>query len=355
MSRMLACLALAAWVLLLWPFPVTTFIAGCVACVSYPLYVKLQARFKPGLAIGLYALGLSLLTALPIVTVVLLVTPQAATGLRILDGLRESGWLASPEAQAWFTSVDVWLKHLPGLEGGLDQLARSAAGLAGTAARTVLAGGVGLAGSAFQALFVIFLFVMITLLCVGHGATLYEFGLRVSGLPRPMFERFIRTTRGAIFAVLVGVVFVALIQGFLCGVGFSVAGVPQAAFWGLLAAFVAPIPFVGTALVWAPISIWLWFTGAKTAAIGLVIWSAVVVAGVDNLLRPFFLKTGIDASVVVLVLAILCGLASFGPVGIFAGPVLVAVAIQAGRESTGSRSSSCEPEDEGSQDASPKL
>ena len=131
-----------------------------------------------------------------------------------------------------------------------------------------------------------------------------------------------------------GVVFVALIQGFLCGVGFAIAEVPQPAFWGLVAAFVAPIPFVGTALVWLPVCIWLWLTGSTVACIGLAIWCALVVAGVDNLLRPFFLKTGIDASVVTLILSILCGLAAFGPVGVFAGPVLVAVAIQAGNEST---------------------
>ncbi|MFQ8887625.1 MAG: AI-2E family transporter [Bilophila wadsworthia] len=80
--------------------------------------------------------------------------------------------------------------------------------------------------------------------------------------------------------------------------------------------------------------IWLWLTGSTVACIGLAIWCALVVAGVDNLLRPFFLKTGIDASVVTLILSILCGLAAFGPVGVFAGPVLVAVAIQAGNEST---------------------
>lgn len=72
--------------------------------------------------------------------------------------------------------------------------------------------------------------------------------------------------------------------------------------------------------------------GSTVACIGLAIWCALVVAGVDNLLRPFFLKTGIDASVVTLILSILCGLAAFGPVGVFAGPVLVAVAIQAGNE-----------------------
>lgn len=333
MSRILACLALGAWVLLLRPYPVTTFLAGCVACVSYPLYRRLLTRFTPTIGISLYGLGLTLLTALPLVVVAMLVTPQAANGLRILDSLRESGWLASPEAAAWFSSVDIWLKHLPGLDGGIDQVARSVAGLAGTAARTVLAGGLGLAGGALQAVFVLFLFVMITLLCVSHGEVLHEFALRLSTFSRARLDRFITATRGAIFAVMAGVVFVALIQGFLCGVGFSVADVPQAAFWGLLAAFVAPIPFVGTALVWLPICLWLWFTGSITAAISLAIWCSVVVAGVDNLLRPFFLKTGIKTSVLVLVLAILCGLASFGPVGIFAGPVLVAVAIQAGRES----------------------
>ena len=98
-----------------------------------------------------YTVGLAAITILPIATVVSLVTPQAVAGLKILDGLRDSGWIHSPEAQAWFASVDAWLKNLPGLEGGLDQLASTAAGLAGTAARTVLAGGVGIAGGAFQA------------------------------------------------------------------------------------------------------------------------------------------------------------------------------------------------------------
>lgn len=341
MPRVLACIALMAWVLLLWPFPTTTFMATCVACVSYPYYLKLQARMRPSLALATYTTALSLLTLLPIGVVFSLVAPQAVVGLKILDGLRDSGWFASPEAQAWFSTVDIWLKDIPGLEGGIHQLTASAAGLAGSAARTVLAGGVGLAGGAFQAVLVLFLFIMITVLCVTHAPMVYEFAHRLSGFPRTLLDRFIITVRKAIFGVMVGVVFVALIQGFLCGLGFAVAGVPQPAFWGLIAAFVAPIPFVGTALVWAPISLWLWFTGAKTAAIGLTIWCTIVVAGVDNLLRPFFLKAGIDASVVALVLSILCGLAAFGPVGVFAGPVLVAVAIQAGRESSSCSYHSC--------------
>ncbi len=335
MPRILACIALLAWVVLLWPFPTTTFLATCVACISWPYYQKLLTRMRPTFALGVYISGLSLATILPIATVVSLVAPQAVVGLRILDGLHgDAGWFASPEGQEWLAGIDTWLRQIPGVEGGVRQVAEWAAGLAGTAARTVLAGSVGLAGGAFQAVLVICLFIMITVLCVSHASCIYEFAQRLSGFPKPLLDRFITTIRKAIFGVLVGILFVALIQGVLCGVGFAVAGVPQPAFWGLIATFVAPIPFVGTTLVWIPVTLWLWLTGFKTYAIGLAIWCILVVTSVDNVLRPLFLKTGIDATVVALILSILCGLAAFGPIGVFAGPVLVAVAIQAGRESS---------------------
>lgn len=334
LPRILGGIALLAWLLLLWPFPVTTFMAGCVACVSYPLYQRLGRRFSGSWPATIYIIGLVVLTALPIVVVVMLVTPQAVAGLRILDELRDAGWVLSPEAQAFMNTLNDWLMKIPGLEGGFRQLASRLADMAGVAARTVLAGGVGLAGSAFNAVFVMLLFVMIAVMGVTHGPVIREFTQRLSGFPEPVMGRFIQTTRKAIYGVMVGVVFVAMIQGALCGIGFAFAGVPQAAFWGLLATFVAPIPFVGTALVWLPISIWLWLTGAKTAAIALALWAALVVAGVDNILRPIFLRTGIDATLIALILSILCGLSAFGPVGIFAGPVLLAVGIQAGREST---------------------
>lgn len=333
MARILACLALGAWILLLRPFPVTTFLGMCVACASYPLYARLHARLSGRWALPVYVTGLSLAVMLPIALVISLITPQALAGLRTLDRFRESNWWYSPRARAWLASVDDWLRDLPGLEGGLDQLASTAVGLAGTAVHTVLAGGMGLAGGAFQFMFELIIFVMIATLCVCNADAIREASLRLTRFPEAMLQRFVRTIRGAIFAVLVGVVLVAAIQGAFCGIGFAVAGVPQPAFWGLMAAFVAPVPFVGTSLVWGPVCLWLWLKGAPVAAIGLALWGVLAVTGVDNFLRPFFLRTGIDASLVTLVLAILCGLVAFGPVGVLAGPVLVAVGMQAGRES----------------------
>ena len=83
---------------------------------------------------------------------------------------------------------------------------------------------------------------MITMMCVTRADLIHEFACRLTQWPAEVIDRFVSTIRKAIFGVLVGVVFVALIQGFLCGVGFAIAEVPQPAFWGLIAAFVAPIP-----------------------------------------------------------------------------------------------------------------
>ena len=114
--------------------------------------------------------------------------------------------------------------------------------------------------------------------------------------------------------------------------GFAMVDISQFAFWGLLAALVAPIPVLGTALIWVPLSLQLWFSGLPMKALALVLWGVLVVSTADSILRPLFLKTGIKASYLVLILAILCGISAFGTIGIILGPVLLAFAIQAMEE-----------------------
>ena len=332
--KILALAACAAWLLLLRPYPVTVFLAGCIACVTYPMYSWMEARTSRFWSALTYTVALSLCVVLPLVVVALLVAPQAVNAI---DGLVNTNWVAKLGNHPIVITMDTWLKSVPGLEGGLRQMFTAATGYAGTLARTVLSSGVGLAGGTINAGLILLIFIMVSLMCVIHGATIREFSQEILGFSRARLRRFTVAVRKAVLGILVGVVLVACIQGVLCGLGFRVAKVPQPAFWGLLATFVAPIPFVGTALVWIPVVVWLWFTGMTKAAIGVTVWCMLVVTGVDNLLRPLFLKTGINATLVALILSIICGLAAFGPVGIFAGPVLVAVSIQAVKESRSTR------------------
>ena len=152
-------------------------------------------------------------------------------------------------------------------------------------------------------------------------------------MPEASLNRFILTLRNALRAVFIGLIFVPIIQGTLTGVGLRLVGVSEPAFWGLLAAFAAVIPVVGTALVWAPLALVLWIQGSPGAALGLAAWGSIVVAGSDNLVRPYLLKTGIEAPMFVLLLSILCSMAALGFVGLVAGPVLVALGQRALAES----------------------
>ncbi len=332
MHKIYALLALGSWAILLWPFPTEVFLAACFACLLHPLYVRLLRAFDTKIAFACMTLGLCVGIILPITVIVLMVTPQAVTGLRLLNELQQSGWIYGEEMQAFLEIFNTWLRKIPGLEGGIEQLGQELTSFLATAIQTLIGKGLGFAGSTMS--FMMRLCVLISLSMIGivYAENFFSFVKAVSRIPENVLQRFIISVRQAIGSVLWGVVLVALIQGVLCGIGFAVAGVPAAAFWGLVSAMVAPIPIIGTSVVWIPASIYAWFALSKTISIGLILWSAIIVVGADNVLRPLFLRGGLKTSFVVVLIAVVCGLVALGPVGIVAGPVLAAFALQAARE-----------------------
>jgi predicted PurR-regulated permease PerM len=222
---------------------------------------------------------------------------------------------------------------VPGLHDWISEIGDDLNSIINTTVKTLVSGGIGVAGSTVSAVWLVLLFVILASMLVVYAPEIYKVTLRLTRLPEDSLQRFIQSLRSAFRAVFAGILFIAIIQGTLCAIGFRLMSVSEPAFWGLLATFAAVIPVIGTSLVWFPLAVVLWFSGSPYGAVGLVIWGIVVVAGADNLLRPYLLKTGIDASMFVLLLSILCGLVVFGPVGLIAGPVLVAFAKQAIKES----------------------
>lgn len=352
LSRTLYMVAAAAWLFLLWPNPITIFLAACLACLTLPIHRKLRkkaARWRKTIykknypprvkgtllrlsnlmPISCYVCFLLFSFLIPLAILVSLVSPQAAAGLARLRQLRANNFQFPAEWVDYFHSLRETLSEYPRLEklineglANLDSMFTDAVGM-------LVSRSFGFVGSTMSAVWLTFLFFTLAVLFTEHAPLLRKIAGRVLRAPVRLVSRFLIAIHKALKAIMLGIVLVALIQGALCGMGFAVAGVDQPAFWGMLAAMVAPIPTVGTALVWLPLSISLWFTGKQVAAVGLVIWGAIVVAGVDNVLRPLFLRQGIKASFFVLILAILCGLSVFGAVGLIAGPVLLAIAMQA--------------------------
>ncbi len=294
--------------------------------------MRLLHKFNTKIAFACVTTGLCIGIVLPITVVVLMVTPQAVTGLRMLDDLQSSGWIYGEEMQAFFAHIDTWLRMLPGLEGGIEQLGKELTSFLASAVQTLVSKGLGIAGSTMSFMMRICVLISLSMIGIVYATHFFSFAKAVSRIPEAVIRRFVITVRQSIRSVLWGVVLVAIIQGVLCGLGFAVAGLPGPAFWGLVSAMVAPIPLVGTSVVWIPAGIYAWFAISKTASIGLILWCIVIVVGADNVLRPLFLQGGLKTSFVVVLIAVVCGLVSLGPVGIVAGPVLAAFALQAARE-----------------------
>lgn len=130
-----------------------------------------------------------------------------------------------------------------------------------------------------------------------------------------------------ISSVVRGVLFVAIIQAILVGVGFYLFGVPNAALWGTVTVIASLLPFIGTGLVVIPAVAYLLLIGNLSGAVGLAIWGTLLVGLIDNLLIPVLYGKGIQVHPLVILFAVLGGIYAFGPLGFLVGPMAVSFSV----------------------------
>lgn len=125
---------------------------------------------------------------------------------------------------------------------------------------------------------------------------------------------------------LVGTIATGLVQGALGGVGYAMLGVPQPVLWAMLTAFASLVPVVGTALVWGPMALMLFLADRPVAALFLVAWGLLVVMALsDYVIRPRLVDRGTQGQPLLMLIAILGGLETLGPIGLFMGPILMSL------------------------------
>ncbi len=169
----------------------------------------------------------------------------------------------------------------------------------------------------------VFLFVLYYALKDGHK--IYDKVVAISPLSdrddRAIFAKLV----AAINSVIRGNLTIAAIQGCLTAVGFWMFGVPQPILWGTVAAIAALVPSFGTSLVVVPAVAFLFFTGSTYASLGLLIWGMVAVGLIDNFLGPRLVSMGLKLHPLLVFLAVLGGLAFFGPIGFLLGPLTLSL------------------------------
>ena len=110
------------------------------------------------------------------------------------------------------------------------------------------------------------------------------------------------------------------LAGFLC---YWIAGMEQAGFWGVVTGFAALIPVVGTGLVWAPAAVYLFIIGHTWQAIFVILFGALIMGTLDNIIRFILAKRMADVHPIITVLGVILGLKYFGFLGLIFGPLLI--------------------------------
>jgi predicted PurR-regulated permease PerM len=146
-------------------------------------------------------------------------------------------------------------------------------------------------------------------------------GQRLAG---PRAERLLTLTGAVVRGVVYGLLGTAIVQGILTFLGLWVSGVPRAGLLGVIAGLISVLP-VGAPLVWIPASVWLLAIGETFWGIALAVWGTLVISTVDNVIRPWFIAQGADLPFLLSIIGVLGGVVAFGFLGLFLGPVLLAL------------------------------
>ncbi len=123
----------------------------------------------------------------------------------------------------------------------------------------------------------------------------------------------------------IGVPVLAILQGGIAMLGYYLFGVPEALLWGVISCFATVIPVIGVAIVWIPLVLYLGATGHWGMGIGLAVYSVVVVANVDNLVRSVLQKQMADTHPLITIFGVIIGLSLFGFMGVIFGPLILSV------------------------------
>ena len=310
--------------MVLRPFLSSLLWAVVLVCSSWPLYSRLLklVGHRHSLAAFLMTLGMILILLLPFVIVG---TTLADNVNELTAATRKFIAQGPPAPPEWLAKVplagqrasDYWQN----LAANTGQLWTQAQKLVEPAGALLLAGGLFLASGLIKLALSIF----IAFFLYRGGATV---GAWATALVRHIGgergEHLLTVAGNTVRGVVYGILGTALTQAVLAGTGFLIAGVPGALLLALLTFFSSIVPVAGTALTWVPAAVWLFHQGENGWGVFMLVWGAGV-ANVDNVVKPWLISQGSNLPFLLIFFGVLGGALTFGFIGVFLGPTLLAV------------------------------
>ena len=315
-------IAVSFWVLR--PFLAAAVWATMIVVATWPLLLTLERRCggRRAPAVALMTLGMLLLLVVPLWLAISTIVDHLED---ITGAVRQLASSGLPQPPAWVATLPLVGGKLVALWSDLADV--GASGLlaklqpyAAQSGKWVLAEVGGLGYMLLQ--FVLVVLIAAVLYAGGEGAaaTARRFGRRLAGARG---ESSIVLAGQAIRGVALGVGVTAIAQSVLGGIGLMVCAVPFAALLTALMLMLC-IAQLGPALILFPAVGWMFWNGDSTWGSVLLVWSLLVVS-LDNVLRPVLIKKGADLPLLLIFSGVIGGMLAFGLIGIFVGPVALAV------------------------------
>ena len=311
------------WILL--PFLPAFLWASMVVVSTWPVMIAVQKRLggRRNLAVLVMTTALLLILIIPLSLAISTIADNTAL---ITDSVHSLTSFEHPPPPAWVERLPVFGSQFAAKwrvlsSANNDDLIARASPYVGDLLRWFVSqmGGFGM-------LFVHFLLtVALSAVLYSSGESVAErvkkFAIRLAG---DQGEGAVQLAAQAIRAVALGVVGTALCQSVIAGAGLVIAGIPQAVLLSALIFFFSVIQ-VGALIVMLPVVVWLYYSGSTGWAVAMLVWS-IFVAVIDNVLRPVLIRKGANLPLLLIFAGVIGGLIAFGIIGLFVGPMVLAVA-----------------------------
>lgn len=303
---------------MLAPFMPALVAALTLAVLFTPLQRWLEGKLKSsGLAAAVSVLLIALIVVAPITFVTQRLAMQAIKGVAIVEGKVESGeWRralqAQPRLAPLFEQAEKEFDLPTAVRGGGAVLSRAAGNI--------------VRGSVFQIIGLCIAFYLLFFFLRDRNFALK--GMRsLSPLAPADMSHMLHRIGDTIHATVYGTLLVAAVQGLLGGLMFWWLGLAAPFLWGVIMALLAVVPVLGSFVVWLPAALFLASEGSYGKALILVLWGALVIGTIDNLLRPVLVGKRLKLHTVPAFISVVGGLIVFGAVGLILGPVILTITI----------------------------
>ncbi|MEA3430367.1 MAG: AI-2E family transporter [Nanoarchaeota archaeon] len=317
--------------ILIRPFMTPILISMIIAYMFYPVYKQLNKVVKnKNLASLIMAIGIIVLLSIPTYYIAKTTTQEVFVTYLLTKQKLVAGGIDGrcTDTTNVFCNVANWVKSSLAepknqyyVQRGLERLQQYSVDLGTKVVMSIPK----IALNIFLTFFILFFLFR-------DGKELMEKFKKLIPLKRKHKKRIFLKFNETLSATIFGTLITALIQGCVAGIGYFLFGVTSPVLWGVLTAFVALIPIVGTSIIWVPMGLYFIVSGYLDSSgnvigkgVGLLIYGALVISLIDNFVRPKVIGDKAKVHPVLVLLGVLGGIAVMGITGIIIGPIVLAL------------------------------